>query len=580
MPRLADPGLGDSLTVTETYDGGEALLDALRLLDVEFVFSSPGSEWAPVWEALARRGRDRADGPHYLDLWHETVAVGMATGYGLASRRLGAVLLHAGAGLLQGASAIHGAQLAGVPMLVCSSESMTYGEGGGPDPGSQWYRNLSVVGGPHVLVGGFTKWANQVGSRATLPGLVVRAGELAARSPAGPVYLNVPLEILLEEGPRIGSRPAARAGGKVSPSAEVREVAAQLAAARAPVVLTESAGRDPAAYTALLELCELLAIPVVEPQSAVCANFPRTSPLFQGGEFRPFAADADLVLLVDCRAPWYPPSNRPERASVVVVDAVPQRPHIVYQVLGADRYLEGDVGATLAALVEAVGKLPRDEELVAARRERLAGAHAARADALDEAEERAAGRTDGIDPVLLVRRLREAAPANAVVVDETITHSRILRDHLRGGAPDSYFYVQGGLGQGMAVALGVKLAARERPVVLAIGDGSFLYNPVVPALSASRDNELPLLVVVFNNREYLSMKLNHVRFYPEGAAVQTGDFRGVDLGTQPDLAELAAPFGMHGETVADPADLAAALRRGFDAVAGGATAIVNVIVSK
>ena len=40
------------------------------------------------------------------------------------------------------------------------------------------------------------------------------------------------------------------------------------------------------------------------------------------------------------------------------------------------------------------------------------------------------------------------------------------------------------------------------------------------------------------------MKLNHLRFYPDGAAVSTGDFRGVDLHTQPELSELAAPFGM------------------------------------
>jgi len=113
--------------VTGRYDGGEALLDAFRALDIDYVFSSPGSEWAPVWEAIARRARDGEDAPAYLDLWHETVAVGMATGYALLARRPAAVLLHAGAGLLQGASAIHGAQLAGVPMVVCSSESTTYG---------------------------------------------------------------------------------------------------------------------------------------------------------------------------------------------------------------------------------------------------------------------------------------------------------------------------------------------------------------------------------------------------------------------------------------------------------------------
>jgi acetolactate synthase-1/2/3 large subunit len=200
VPRLADPGRERGLTgaVAGRYDGGEALLDALLAAGIDVVFSSPGSEWAPVWEAVARRVRDGDAVPSYHDLWHETTAVGMATGYALVSGRPAAVLLHAGAGLLQGASAIHGAQLAGVPMLVCSSESTTYGEGAGPDPGGQWYRNLSIVGGPHTLVSGYVKWANQVGSVATLPGIAVRAAELAQRPPEGPVYLNVPLEVLLE----------------------------------------------------------------------------------------------------------------------------------------------------------------------------------------------------------------------------------------------------------------------------------------------------------------------------------------------------------------------------------------------
>ncbi|MGW3133946.1 thiamine pyrophosphate-dependent enzyme [Streptomyces sp. NPDC001123] len=118
---------------------------------------------------------------------------------------------------------------------------------------------------------------------------------------------------------------------------------------------------------------------------------------------------------------------------------------------------------------------------------------------------------------------------DAIVVDETITHSRVVKRHVQTAAPDSCFYVQGGLGQGIAVALGVKLAARERPVVLTIGDGAFTYNPVIPSYDASNAYELPLLIVVFNNRVYKSMNLDHRRFYPDGAAAETGEWLGTDL---------------------------------------------------
>jgi len=101
-----------------------------------------------VWEALVRQDLSGIPGPRYLDLTHETLAVAMATGYTTVTGAPQVVLLHAGAGLLQGANAIHGALLTGTAMVVCSAESTGYGDAAGPDPGSQWYRNLSVVGGP------------------------------------------------------------------------------------------------------------------------------------------------------------------------------------------------------------------------------------------------------------------------------------------------------------------------------------------------------------------------------------------------------------------------------------------------
>jgi len=156
----------------------------------------------------------------------------------------------------------------------------------------------------------------------------------------------------------------------------------------------------------------------------------------------------------------------------------------------------------------------------------------------------------------------------------------VVKRYVQTDAPDSYFYVQGGLGQGIAVALGVKLAARERPVVLTIGDGAFAYNPVIPSYDASKAYDLPLLIVVFNNRVYKSMNLNHRRFYPEGAAAETGEWLGTDLRRLPRLARFAEPFGMHTETVDAPDALAPALERALKAVSEGTTAVVDVLVTR
>jgi acetolactate synthase-1/2/3 large subunit len=566
------------MTNNPRTDGGDAVVSAFNAAGADYVFCSSGSEWAPVWEALARRHRDGEPAPRYLDLTHETVAVGMATGYGLVERRPQGVLLHAAPGLLQGSMAVHGALLAGVPMVVASSESTTYGDAPGHDPGGQWYRNLSIVGGPHGIAQPFTKWSTEAGSVHTLPTMITRAAELAWRAPAGPAYLNIPLEILLAEWDGREAKPVVPPGSTHSSPEEVEPVAQLIREAANPVIVTETAGREAGGFEALVAFAEAWNIPVVEPDSAVCGNFPRTHPLHAGSDIGPWMDTADLILLVNCRAPFYPPSRRPSKAKIVVMDEVPQRPHVVYQVLFADRYLEGNVTNTLRQLTRRAKDL--DAQAVEVRRAAQRERHAAEQSAIAAAETKAA-EARGIDPVLVAATLRTLLHGqDAIVVDETITHSRIVKRHLRTADPDSYFYVQGGLGQGIAVALGVKLAAQERPVVLTIGDGAFTYNPVIPSYDASNAYELPLLIVVFNNRVYKSMNLNHRRFYPDGAAAETGEWLGTDLHRLPRLAAFAEPFGMHTETVDTSEALAPALERALKAVAEGTTAVVDVLVTR
>src|SRR5215510_822631 len=162
-------------------DGGEAILEAFRSLALDYIISSPGSEWSPVWEALARQKVNQKSGPAYIDCWHETLAVDMAMGYTQMTGRMQAVLLHAGAGLLQGSAGMHSAMLAEVPMVIMSGESMSFGED------------------PQLAIEPVTKWATQAANVHTLYEHVVRAGEFAQRTPMGPVYLNAPLEVMLQE---------------------------------------------------------------------------------------------------------------------------------------------------------------------------------------------------------------------------------------------------------------------------------------------------------------------------------------------------------------------------------------------
>ena len=559
-------------------DGGEAILEAFRKLGVDYILSSPGTEWAPVWEAMARQTQSGAAGPALLDCWHETLAVNMATGYTLATGRAQAVLLHAASGLLQGSLGLQGALLSGVPMVVMSAESLTYGEQPGFDPGRQWIDNLSCVGGPQRLVEPLTKFATQVTSPYTLYGSVIRAGELAQRAPRGPTYLNVPFETMLQDCTPPGGNRTVPASPKLRVMPEdLAPVAEALMSARNPLVITEAAGRETETFEALLALCEALALPVVEPGGALFVNFPRNHPLHQGHDIARLKDQADLVLVIRTRVPWYPAANRPGDATVVVLDETPHRDYMAYQNLQADLYLEGDVASSLrdlATAVEAAGSA--DAGRIADRRAHLAAAHGERMTKKQQVQEKARARSP-IDPIWLCAALGKVMPAETVYLEEVTTHTPLLREHIPCEAPQHFFTRQGGLGQGLGLSLGIKLAKPDQPVVALLGDGAFLYNPVLQSLGASRDYGLPILVVIFNNGKYASMRSSHLKVYPDGVAAGEDRFYGVNIDA-PDFTKIVEAFGGHGERIEDPDRLEAALAAGLEAVRGGRTAILDVVV--
>ncbi len=113
---------------------------------------------------------------------------------------------------------------------------------------------------------------------------------------------------------------------------------------------------------------------------------------------------------------------------------------------------------------------------MAARRQRWTREHENYVAGL-KAERDKAQHGSGIDPLSLLGALGEAMPADTIYMDETITHSPLVRQHLPQTMPQSFFRGSGGLGQGIGTALGSSSRRRERPVVLLVGDGSFLYNP-------------------------------------------------------------------------------------------------------
>ncbi|MDP7587940.1 MAG: thiamine pyrophosphate-binding protein [Dehalococcoidia bacterium] len=551
-------------------DGGDAVLEALRKLDVDYIISSPGSEWPAVWEALARQAINEEPGPKYINTWHETLAVDMAIGYTRITGRMQAVLLHAGAGVLQGSMGIHGAFTAEIPVLVASGETETYGEADGFDPGPQWLRNLSIVGGPNRLVDSITKWSSRVTSAEVIYETFSRAGEMAQRTPKGPTFLNVPMETMMEEWTppkKFKNKPPAP---KMRPeSSDVERIADLLIQSKNPVIVADSSGKSAEGFNALVALAETLSIPVFESEGPNYANFPKSHPLHNGYDLKPRMDEFDLFLIVGNRAPWYPASANPENATVVAIDENPLKEYMVYQDIGADDYLEGDVAASLQLLAEAVKSKGGKANGSAGN-----GGVWEKYRTIDEK----VANSSPIDTGVLCNALNEILPSDTIFIDETITHRAQILRRINWDNPQSYIHSVGGLGQGLGTALGVKLAAPDRPVVALVGDGSMLYNPITQALGVARESDLPIMIVVFNNSSYAAMKRLHLSFYPDGDAAKSGIFHGVSI-PGPDYQELVTPFGGHGERVEDPKRLAGAIKDGLAAVAEGKVAILDVVLS-
>jgi acetolactate synthase-1/2/3 large subunit len=483
-----------------------------------------------------------------VESWHETLAVNMATGYTLMTGRPQAVLVHAGVGVLQGSMGIHGAMQNEIPMVVMSGESQTLGEDPALDIEQQWYGGLTV-GGIERFVEPVAKWARAVTSPHTLYESVIRAGEMAQRVPKGPIYLNVALEHMLHDW---------------TPPAAAREV---------PPAPTVRPRQEDVA-----EFAELLAIAVINGRVNAYANFPTNHPLYLGmGRYK--ALDqADLVLLVGARAPWYPPRRRPTSGKIVAIHDHPLKEHMVYQNLHADYYLEGDIAESLTLLIAAAKSAKIDAAAVSARRQRWTREHDSYVAEL-RAEREKAQNGSAIDPLSLMGALGEVMPADTIYVDETITHSPLIRQHLPQTTPQSFFRGSGGLGQGIGTALGIKLAAPKRPVALLVGDGSLLYNPIIQALGASKRHELPIIIVVLNNKKYEAMRKGHVHHYPDGASASKDLHYGVTI-DGPDYEELGSHFGFHGQRVENRVELEGALQSALAATKGGKTAILNVMVSR
>ena len=177
-------------------------------------------------------------------------------------------------------------------------------------------------------------------------------------------------------------------------------------------------------------------------------------------------------------------------------------------------------------------------------------------------------------PVML-EALAAAVPEDVIIVEEAITGSpEIPKAFSFGGAGDYFCGRGGGIGQGIAGALGVKLAIPDRPLVCLSGDGSAMYS--IQALWTAASHRLPIVFIILANAEYRILKHN-LDIYRRRFDVATNHpYVQMDLVDPPlGFVEMAAGMGVTGTRVTEPDALAAAVR---DALASGAPHLIEVAI--
>jgi benzoylformate decarboxylase len=175
----------------------------------------------------------------------------------------------------------------------------------------------------------------------------------------------------------------------------------------------------------------------------------------------------------------------------------------------------------------------------------------------------------------MMAELRRALPENVVIVDESITASLDLaRSFDYRGFGDYFGGRGGGIGQGLAGAIGIKVAMADRPVVAISGDGSAMYS--IQALWSAAHHKLAIVFVILANREYRVLKHNTDVWRQNFAPGTQHPYQQMDLtGPEFDFVHLAAGMGVGGVRIETADDIAPALAK---AVAANRPYLIEIAI--
>jgi benzoylformate decarboxylase len=545
--------------------GRQAFIKLLLDEGVTHLFGNPGTTELAIMEAV----------PQFPELTYvlglqESIVVGMADGFARASNQLVACNLHCAPGLGHAMGAIYNAKFSGSPLLITAGQyEVGYGL---QEP--LLYEPLVPIAAPLV------KWAFEVTRIEDLPRIIRRAAKIARTPPMGPVFISLPGSVLDEEAEiEFGFPTLVDAGVRPSDRA-LQDIAQKLLAAKKPVIV---AGREIAnadLFAEACELAELLGAAVYQESVPYNSRYPSSHPTCMGDltrnqkKVRQTLEQYDFLLCLGADLLRMSPMSTVEPLPPEMpVMHITEREWELGKNYSTATAVRADVKETLLALLPVLRSMRTAEQAkqAQARLSDLATRNWSANRAKMHAELESSASTTPIDQRYLVRQIVDALPKDVIVVDETLTASPAISALLPMDNPQAYYgLASGGLGFGMAGAVGVALAQPTRPVVATIGDGSAMYS--IQSLWTAAHLKLNITYVIINNRSYRIIKERLL------AMRGTDDFVAMDMDNPAiDFAGVAKSMGMSSQVVTDPTKLADVLKA---AMASGGPNLVEVIVSR
>jgi thiamine pyrophosphate-dependent acetolactate synthase large subunit-like protein len=552
--------------------GSDIIAEILQRLGIEYVCVNPGSSFRGLHDSLINYlGNDK---PSMLLALHEQSVVAIAHGYFKASGKLMAVVLHSNVGLMAGMMSIFNAWCDRVPILI-------FGATGAVDTGVRrnWIDWSHTFRDQGALVRHFVKWDEQPTSAAAAIDSVLRTYQSVCTPPHGPGYVILDRRLqedALATGIEIPEIERFAPPVRSSPSREaIEQVSTILRSAKRPILMFGRVSQDIADWEDRVRLAELLGARVVT-DLRTGASFPTDHPLhggpadlFLSPDDANLLAQADVVLSFDWPDLADAAAQARTRARIIHVSIDFQ----VHNAYSGDHQRLAPVEFTIPVPPDAMLR-PLLEALRGQKPSQWSSAARLACRSSDELGDTVPTLADIGVALSSIREGRKLClarvplnwPAGTYAFHEPL-------DYLGydGG---------GGVGSGPGMAVGAALALQDsgRIPVAIMGDGEFLG--AASALWTAAHYQIPLLIVVANNRSYFTDEIQQETVARHRQRPTENRWIGQRIDDPPvSIAGIARDFGVDAEgPITASKDLCSALLRGVHAIEVGKPYLIDVQV--